>query len=67
MRTTIEIDDKLIRQAMRCSGAGTKAEAVDLALKLLLRLKAEEGVKALRGKIQREGNLEESRLSRFEE
>ena len=36
-RTTIDIDDELIRKAMEASGARTKTEAVDLSLRELVR------------------------------
>ena len=35
MRTNIEIDDRLMRQAMKISGARTKKATVEAALKLL--------------------------------
>ena len=37
-RTNIEIDDALIAEATRRYGVGTKREAVDLALRRLVRL-----------------------------
>ncbi len=67
MRTNIEIDDKLMRQVMRSSGARTKKDAVDEALRLLVRLKGQAGIRELRGKIQWEGDLEQSRLNRFDD
>ncbi|HEX9017401.1 MAG TPA: type II toxin-antitoxin system VapB family antitoxin [Chloroflexota bacterium] len=36
-RTTIDIDDELIRKAMESSGAKTKTEAVEMALRELVR------------------------------
>ena len=38
MRITIVIDDELISEAMKLSGAGTKREAVEDGLRLLVRL-----------------------------
>ena len=38
MRTNIEIDDKLMKQAMKASGARTKRETVAKALELLVRI-----------------------------
>ena len=64
MRTNIEIDEQLIRQAMRCSGARTKRAAVEAALHLLVKTHAQAGIRKLRGKVRWEGNLEESRLGR---
>jgi Arc/MetJ family transcription regulator len=37
MRTSIEIDDRLMREAMRCSGARTSVAAVEAGLRLLVR------------------------------
>lgn len=65
MRTNIDIDDKLMKKAIRASGKKTKKATVEEALKLLLRLRAQEKVRELRGTVEWEGNLEESRLSRF--
>lgn len=64
MRTNIEIDDKLMKQAMRASGAKTKKDAVAEALRLLADIKRQVGVRKLRGKIHLESDLEESRLTR---
>lgn len=64
MRTNIEIDNHLIRQAMRCSGVRTKRAAVEAALKLLVKTHAQAGIRKLRGKVQWDGDLDESRLGR---
>jgi Arc/MetJ family transcription regulator len=61
MRTNIEIDDTLMREAMKRSGAKTKREAVERGLKALLQLSAQHELKALRGKLPWEGDLEEMR------
>lgn len=61
MRTNVEIDDKLIGKAMELSGARTKREAVDIALRTLVRLKNQEQIRRLRG-IGWEGDLEAMRL-----
>jgi Arc/MetJ family transcription regulator len=64
MRTNIEIDDRLMRQAMRCSGARTKKAAVEAGLRLLAETYAQGAIRKLRGKVNWEGDLEQSRLSR---
>ena len=61
MRTNIVIDDKLIANAMKASGAPTKKAAVDEALRLLIRIKAQQDLKSLRGKIRWEGDLDAMR------
>jgi Arc/MetJ family transcription regulator len=64
MRTNIEIDDQLMRQAMKSSGARTKRATVEAGLRLLVQVRAQAGIRRLRGKISWEGNLDESRLGR---
>jgi Arc/MetJ family transcription regulator len=61
MRTNIEIDDRLMKDALKVTGAKTKKEAVELGLKSLVDLKRQEQGRLLRGKIQWEGNLDEMR------
>ena len=51
MRTNIAIDDRLIERAMRASGARTKRAAVEAGLKLLIQVKAQAGIRRLRGKV----------------
>jgi Arc/MetJ family transcription regulator len=64
MRTNIEIDDRLMRQAMRCSGARTKRAAVEAGLRLLAETHAQGAILRLRGKVRWKGDLEQSRLGR---
>jgi Arc/MetJ family transcription regulator len=61
MRTNIVIDDELMERAMRASGATTKREAVESALRLLVRLKQQEQIRRLRGKLKWEGDLKAMR------
>jgi len=42
MRTNIDIDDKLMKQAMKATGATTKRAAVDASLRKLLEVHANE-------------------------
>jgi Arc/MetJ family transcription regulator len=62
MRTNIVIDDQLITEAQRLTGITTKKGVVEAALKLLVQLKQQETVKAWRGKLQWEEDLESMRL-----
>jgi Arc/MetJ family transcription regulator len=57
MRTTIETDDKPMKHVLRATGAKTKKEAVELRLRTLLALRAQEKVRQLRGKTTWEGDL----------
>ncbi len=61
MRTNIVIDDGLLDSAMRATGAKTKREAVELGLAALVRLKEQEEIRGLRGKLRWTGDLEEMR------
>ncbi len=51
MRTNIEIDEKLIKEAMKATGTSTKRAAVDAALRQAIQLKKQEGIRKLRGKV----------------
>ncbi len=59
MRTNIEIDDKLMKQAMKVSGAATKKAVVEDALKMLVNSKAQEGMRKWFGKVEWDGPAEE--------
>lgn len=61
MRTSIEIDDDLLREVQRLTGAKTKRAAVDLALRELVAHRRRLGLLALRGKVRWDGDLEVSR------
>jgi Arc/MetJ family transcription regulator len=67
MRTNIEIDDQLVREAMRSSGARTKKAAVEAGLQLLVKTHSQGAIRKLRGKVKWEGDLNESRKSRVRE
>jgi Arc/MetJ family transcription regulator len=64
MRTNIVIDDRLMKRAMRASGAATKREAVEKGLKLLVQMKVQEKIRTLRGKVRWEGDLDAMRRDR---
>ena len=61
MRTNIVIDDKLMADALKASGARTKREAVEMGLRTLLQLRRQGEVRRLRGKVKWEGDLEAMR------
>jgi Arc/MetJ family transcription regulator len=65
MRTNIEIDDTLMRRAMTLTGKSTKKAVVEEALRLVVQLKRQEGIRQLCGKVKWEGNLDEMRQGRF--
>jgi Arc/MetJ family transcription regulator len=64
MRTNIDIDDELMAKAMSLSGHTTKRETVEAALELLVRLKSQEAIRAARGKLRWDGDLDEMRRDR---
>jgi len=64
MRTNIVIDDDLMADALEATGLKTKREAVELGLKTLIRLKRQEEIKAFRGKLRWQGDLDVMRTDR---
>ncbi len=67
MRTNIEIDEQLVSKAMRSSGARTKKAAVEAGLRLLVKTHSQIAIRKLRGRVQWEGDLNESRLGRIQD
>ena len=64
-RTNIELDDRLIEKAMRLTGASTKREVVDIALRRLV----EKGslyraMRRLRGQLAWKGDVAKWRAGR---
>jgi Arc/MetJ family transcription regulator len=64
MRTNIDIDDEIIREVQELTGAHTKREAVDLALRELVARHRRADILKIRGKVRWEGDLEASRAAR---
>lgn len=64
MRTNIEIDDKLMSDALRLTGLKTKKEAVELGLRTLLRLRQQEEIRRLKGKLAWQGDLDAMRADK---
>lgn len=61
MRTNIVIDDDLMSDALEATGLKTKREAVELGLRTLVRLRAQEAIRQARGKLAWDGDLEAMR------
>ncbi len=61
MRTNIVIDDQLMQDVLRATGLKTKREAVDLALRALLRLRQQARIRELRGRLDWQGDLDAMR------
>jgi Arc/MetJ family transcription regulator len=61
MRTSIEIDDKLMKRAMKVAGTATKRATVHRALETLIRLEGQRSIRELRGKVTWVGDLDARR------
>ena len=61
MRTNIVINDVLMNEAILLTGIKTKKEVVELGLKTLVRLKNQEKIRAFKGKLAWEGDLDAMR------
>lgn len=61
MRTNIDIDDRLMAQALKVTGLKSKREAVELGLRTLLRLRQQGELRKLRGKLDWQGDLDAMR------
>jgi len=56
-RTNIVLDEQLIRRAMKLTGARTKREAVDIALRAIVaQTSAQQALLRLRGKLPWDGD-----------
>ena len=64
MRINIEIDENLLADAKRSSGAKTVRQAVEAGLRLLIQVRRQSGIRRLRGKVKWQGELNQSRLGR---
>ena len=67
MRTNIEIDDELMRQALAASGLRTKRAVVEEGLRLLLSPQATGKLKAAFGELPWDGDLDAMRRDRQRE
>jgi Arc/MetJ family transcription regulator len=65
MRTNIVIDDQLMQEALETTGLPTKKAVVEEALRLLIKIHKQGGIRRLKGQIHWEGNLDEQRQARF--
>lgn len=64
MRTNIDIDDRLMAEALRAGGLKTKKATVEAGLRLLVQTRAQGRIRALRGKLHWEGSLDDMRQDR---
>jgi Arc/MetJ family transcription regulator len=61
VRTNIVLDDDLVAEAIRRTGIKTKRGVVEEALRTLIRLKRQDEMRSLRGKLHWEGDLDQMR------
>lgn len=61
MRTNIDIDDDLMKKAMKYSKLKTKKEVMHAALEAFVKYQMRLNIMKLQGKVIWEGNLEEMR------
>ena len=64
LRTNIELDEKLVDEAMRLTHKKTKKELVNYALEELISRLKRKKLLELEGKVEWTGNLSEMRKSR---
>ena len=64
MRTNLDIDDELMAQAQKATGLATGKAVVEEGLRLLVRLKEQEEILKLAGKVHWQGALADSRERR---
>jgi Arc/MetJ family transcription regulator len=57
MRTNVEIDDDLLREALRLTGLKTKRAAIEEGLKTLVRVKRQLKMLELGGKVEFWGDV----------
>ncbi|MDZ4362219.1 type II toxin-antitoxin system VapB family antitoxin [Brevundimonas sp.] len=61
MRTNIVIDDALMAEALEVTGLNTKREAVERALRTLVKLERQAQVRRFRGQLDWQGDLSSMR------
>ena len=63
MKTSVEVDNALVIDALKVTGLTAQDEVIELALKILIQIKHQEAIKSFRGKLQWDGDLEAMRTS----
>jgi len=64
MRTNVILNDELIRKAQQLTGIKTKKDVIHEALVTLIRMREQAQVRALRGKLPWDGDLNRQRQER---
>lgn len=63
-RTTIVVDEKLVKAGLKVTGLKTQRDLIDFALRQLIGLSKQNDLLQYRGEVVWEGNLKESRKGR---
>jgi len=63
MRTNIEIDDELMKQAMQAAAVTTKKAAVEEALRRMVRIQRQGRIRELVGKVEFWDDVIEDRIA----
>jgi len=63
MKTSVEVDNALVVDALKVTGLTAQNEVIELALKILIQVKHQEAIKSFRGKLRWDGDLEAMRTS----
>lgn len=64
LRTNIELDEKLVKEALKLTNKKTKKDVVNYALEELVRKLKRKKLLDLEGKVQWKGDLDKMRKSR---
>ena len=64
MRTNVVINDELIEKALTIGGFKTKKAAIEAGLRMVVQMSSQKRIRALRGKLKWDGNLDEMRSMR---
>lgn len=64
-RTNIELDDRILKDAIRLTHMKTKKEVVNYAVQELVKRLRRKKILELEGKVKWEGNLDEMRRARI--
>lgn len=63
MKINIEVDESLMADALQATGLTATDQVIELALTMLIQMKRQEAIKAFRGKLPWDGDLDEMRTS----
>jgi Arc/MetJ family transcription regulator len=61
VRTNVVLDEDLIKKALNLGGYKTKKAAIEAGLRLVVQMNSQKRLRALRGKVTWEGDLDEMR------